>query len=265
MKTTLYYFTGTGNSLWAARELTRHIPDAELVPMARLIQKGGTITAPEGRIGFIFPVYIGGPPLMVSDFAEKINLDAADEIFALVTMVKAGDGAWKQLNSILTKRSYQMDAAYSVKTPTNYMLLGDVLPEEQEIDVIADARSDLERIAGKISRGEKGFEKGTSLLNLFSGFLYSFVKGRIRKQAAQFRADEKCNNCGTCELVCPAYNITVSGVNPPVWGDACESCFACINFCPRSAIQSGKKTGTRGRYHHPDVSITDMMVQNGRE
>ena len=265
MKTTLYYFTGTGNSLWAAQELARHIPDAELMPMARLIHDGGTITAPEGRIGFVFPVYIGGPPLLVSEFAEKIDLDAADEIFALVTMGSAGDGAWKRLNSILKKRSYRMDAAYTVKTPTNYMLLGDVLPEEHEIAVITAARSDLERIAGKITGGEHGFEKGPFLMNFFNSALHTPLKGRLRAQGAQFRADEKCNNCGTCELVCPVHNITITGVNPPEWGDACESCFACINYCPRNAIQSGKKTASRGRYHHPDVSITDMMVQNGRE
>lgn len=265
MKTTLYYFTGTGNSLWAARELARHIPDTNLVPMARLIHEGGEIVAPEGRIGFVFPVYIGGPPLLVADFAGKIDLNNADDIFAFVTMAGAGDGAWKRLNSILKKRSYKLKAAYSVKTPTNYMLLGDVLPEDQEIDVIAAARSDIERIAGKINRGEKEFEKGPFLMNWVNSALYPLLKGQLRAQGARFRADESCNNCGTCELVCPVFNITVTGVNPPEWGNACESCFACINYCPRSAIQSGRKTATRGRYHHPNVSIKDLMVQNGRE
>lgn len=56
-------------------------------------------------------------------------------------------------------------------------------------------------------------------------------------------------------------------MNRPEWGgNACTFCFACINYCPpRHAIQSGTKTAARNRYHHPDVSITDMMIQNGRE
>ena len=265
MKTTLYYFTGTGNSLWAARELARHIPDTTLVPIARLIHEGGEITAPEGRIGFIFPVYIGGPPLLVAEFAKKIDLTAADEIFGLVTMGAAGDGAWKRLKKILKKRSYQMFAAYCVKMPTNYMLLGDVLPEDQKHDVLTTAGSDIERIAGKITRGEKGFEKEPFVINFFNNALYPFLKGQLRSQGARFRADENCNNCGICQQVCPVYNITLAGLNPPEWGNACESCFACINYCPRNAIQSGKKTVSRGRYHHPDVSVTDLMVQNGRE
>lgn len=265
MKTTLYYFTGTGNSLWAARELARHIPDTELVPIAKLIHDDGEIIAPEGRIGFVFPVYIGGPPLIVSDFAHKVNLDAADEIFAFVTMAGAGDGAWKRLKTTLKKRAYRMDGAYSLKLPTNYMLLGDVLPEDKEIEVITEARTEIERIAEKINAGETGFEKGHFLINLFNNSMYPLLKGQLRAQGSRFMADEKCNNCGTCELVCPTYNITVTGVNPPEWGNICESCFACINYCPRNAIQSGKKTASRGRYHHPDVSITDLMIQNGRE
>jgi len=265
MKTYLYYFTGTGNSLWAARELARQIPDTTLVPIAKLMHEGGEIVAPEGRIGFVFPVYIGGPPLVVAEFARRINLDAAEEIFALVTMGGAGDGAWKRLKSILKKRSYRMDGAYTLKMPTNYMLLGDVLPEEQEITVISEARTEIERIAGEITAGKTGFEPGPFLMNLMNSAMYPALKGQIRSQGNRFYADEKCNNCGTCELVCPAYNITVSGVRPPEWGTACESCFACINYCPRNAIQSGKKTATRGRYHHPDVSITDLMIQNGRE
>ena len=265
MKTILYYFTGTGNSLWAARELARHIPDTTLVPIAKLMHERGDVIAPEGRIGFVFPVYIGGPPLMVSEFARKINLDAAHSIFALVTMGGAGDGAWKRLRTILKKRSYRMDGAYTLKMPTNYMLLGDVLPEEQEIALITEARTGITRIADHITAGNMKPEPGPFLTNFVSGAMYPPLKGRLRSQGSRFWTDQTCNGCGTCELVCPAYNITVRGMTPPEWGNACESCFACINYCPRNAIQSGKKTAARGRYHHPDVSIRDLMVQNGRE
>ena len=34
MKTVIYYFTGTGNSLVAARMLQEQVADAELVPIA---------------------------------------------------------------------------------------------------------------------------------------------------------------------------------------------------------------------------------------
>ncbi|MCB2357259.1 hypothetical protein [Clostridium estertheticum] len=41
----------------------------------------------------------------------------------------------------------------------------------------------------------------------------------------------------------------------------CEQCFACLQWCPQKAIQYGKKTAMRKRYHHPDVEIADILNQ----
>ena len=35
----------------------------------------------------------------------------------------------------------------------------------------------------------------------------------------------------------------------PVWGDHCYQCLRCLHACPRQAIQYGKDTGKKGRYH----------------
>ena len=95
MDTTIYYFTGTGNSLYIAREIARHLPGkTTLVPIPALMNRGGEITAPAGRVGFAFPVYAGGPPLMVAEFARRIDLSAAEQTFAVVTMGSAGDAAY---------------------------------------------------------------------------------------------------------------------------------------------------------------------------
>lgn len=77
-----------------------------------------------------------------------------------------------------------MDAAYSVKTPTNYLLSGgDVLPEDQEIAVISVARSDLDRIAEKITHGgDNSFEKGPLLMNIRNSVLHPLLKNRLRSQ-----------------------------------------------------------------------------------
>ena len=34
MKTDLFYYTGTGNSLWAARMLAKEMNDAEIIPIS---------------------------------------------------------------------------------------------------------------------------------------------------------------------------------------------------------------------------------------
>ena len=57
----------------------------------------------------------------------------------------------------------------------------------------------------------------------------------------QFRVDDKCNQCGICGKVCPSENITMQE-GKPVWNHHCEQCFACLQWCPKKAIQYGKRT-----------------------
>ncbi len=264
MDTTIYYFTGTGNSLYIAREIARHLPgETTLVPIPALTNRGGEMRAPPGRVGFAFPVYAGGPPLMVADFAGRIDLSAAERTFAVVTMGSAGDAAYWRLKEILEDRGYTLDAAYTVAMPNNYILLSDVYPEVQEQKVIAAGKKEAEMIAADIAAENRTFTKGPRALNFATGLLYPFFAREARRHAKKFYADDKCNGCGTCEEVCPTKNISGAGMRP-VWGSNCEACMACIHFCPRNAIQWGRKTAAKGRYHHPEVSVDDMMVQSGR-
>ena len=50
--------------------------------------------------------------------------------------------------------------------------------------------------------------------------------------------------------VCPGENIRLEA-GTQAWLHHCEQCRTCIHFCPTGAIQAGKKTGKRERYHHP--------------
>jgi flavodoxin len=56
METTIYYFTGTGNSLEVARDIGARLGVAKPLPVAAY-RECETVT-PEGKtIGLVFPVY----------------------------------------------------------------------------------------------------------------------------------------------------------------------------------------------------------------
>jgi Fe-S-cluster-containing hydrogenase component 2 len=44
----------------------------------------------------------------------------------------------------------------------------------------------------------------------------------------------------------------------PHWQHHCEQCFACLQWCPQSALQFRSGTAGRKRYHHPAVRLSDM-------
>lgn len=73
-----------------------------------------------------------------------------------------------------------------------------------------------------------------------------------------FWCNKQCNGCGICSKVCPIKNIMmVEG--RPMWQHHCEQCFACLQWCPKEAVQFRKGTAYGKRYHHPKVKLSDML------
>lgn len=52
-----------------------------------------------------------------------------------------------------------------------------------------------------------------------------------------------------CARVCPLKNIVIRD-GCPTWNGACTHCTACLNLCPAGAIEYGKKTVGKPRYHN---------------
>ena len=78
------------------------------------------------------------------------------------------------------------------------------------------------------------------------------------KKDKDFWTDGNCNGCGICLKVCPANNIIMND-GKPQWQHKCEQCVACLQWCPEKSIQYKKATAKRGRYHHPDVEVTELF------
>jgi hypothetical protein len=80
METTIYYFTGTGNSLEVARDLGARLSAAKPLPIAAFRERAQV--TPEGQIiGLVFPVYDWNAPAIVANFvgikALSINATAS--------------------------------------------------------------------------------------------------------------------------------------------------------------------------------------------
>lgn len=64
----IFYFSGTGNSAWAARQLARLTGDTvyDITNLKGLPKMEGA-----KQIGFVFPVYAWGVPEIMADFAKS--------------------------------------------------------------------------------------------------------------------------------------------------------------------------------------------------
>jgi ferredoxin len=265
MKTIIYYFTGTGNSLAAARKIATALGETELVPIASLKGTPRRIVPAADRVGIVCPVYDAGLPIIVKEFVEKLDIGAVPYTFGIVTMGGTGISALHQLSGILMRGCRKkLDAAFAIKMPGNFPPVG-VPPAGKKIEeILHSADEQLVAIAVMIDKGLAVPPAFSLLSRLLHAAMYGMFVKNVRRMDTSFSVEETCTSCGTCAKVCPVGNISMVN-DRPVWQHHCELCCACLHFCPIEAIQLNTMQGTkgRGRYRHPDLKAEDMEAQRG--
>ena len=266
MKTVIYYFSGTGNSLAVAKKIAEALGDCTVVPIASLKDTPGVITPAAERVGIVCPVYFSGLPLMVAKFAGRVNFSHCRYTFAVVTLGGSGGGpTLSQIDSLIEKcHGRGLDAGFFVKMPGNYILMYSSPSGKQKADLLASADRQIAKIIPVIERCEHRDVPLAIYSKLLHYVAYPWFTSHARNNAQKFTVTSACTSCGTCVKVCPADNIDlVEG--RPVWKDRCEVCCGCIHLCPAGAIQAGPRTARRLRYRNPSVSIVELEGQHGKK
>jgi ferredoxin len=249
--TLIYCFTGTGNSLQAAKEIKEIVGNAEIKPV--LSQKTEAPTKYK-RIGFVFPVYFWGLPLQVYEFLK--NLDLGDNkdtyFFAVVTCGAMKGNSAAMINTLLQEKGSVLHYAKSIKMPDSY------LPSNE---AKALTEKDKNRYAQSITEIANAVSANKTIHTGKENMLITFFHNKFRKDIPNADKNfivENCTGCGTCVAVCPAKNITVNN-KAPEFHHHCEQCMACIQYCPAGAINYRQKTSSKKRYHNPHVSLQERM------
>jgi Fe-S-cluster-containing hydrogenase component 2 len=260
MKTAIYYYTGTGNSLWTAHMLAAEIGNTRLFSMA---QEQGPADA--DAVGLVFPVHMWGVPSLALRFLEKMTLDPGKYYFAFAVNAGQVSRTLVQLRNLLKNRGVTLSAGFDIVLPSNYLPWGGPGPAEKLEPLYRDAREKIKKASALITGRQTGpLDKGPLWQRIVFTALYKMTFNMVPKMDKNFWADDACNGCAMCANVCPVENISMKN-DRPEWLRHCEQCLACIQWCPKESIQFGKKTPAYDRYHHPEIKIKDMFVQSGKK
>jgi len=259
MKITIFYFSGSGNSLAIARNLGKTMGGAEIVPISKVMNSGLDLSA--DKIGIVFPVYMFGLPVIIAEFLKKLKNLGDKYIFAIANCGGAKGFSLKQAETILRAGGSNLSAGFEVIMPGNYTPLYGAKSEEKQKKLFAGTDIKIKEIAGMVNNNQQTkISGGIFPLNLLSKFFYSLSAPKIPKMSSKFWASPKCNGCGICSKVCPVKNIEHIE-NKPKWLLKCEQCLACLHWCPKEAIEYGNKTAGKKRYRHPEINLNDMLAR----
>lgn len=260
MKAVLYYFTGTGNTLAIARDLARELGGADIVPVVKALS--APVSGSYDTVGIVCPVYMFGIPLIVARFLRSIEIPKDAYLFSVVNYGGMQGRANQQIAELMKRRGHPLAAGFGLKMPGNYTpLYGAIQPDEQK--AMFDAgKAHIKEIAAAVrARSGAILENASGLLGLLIYILCYHAGSRmVPAEDRNFWITDACTHCGLCAKVCPVDNIVMQDGHP-AWLHHCQTCMACLQWCPVSAIQFGKSTKGRMRYHHPECSARDIEAQ----
>ena len=147
-KNIIFYFSGTGNSLAAAKRIARQLGDCEVAFM-----KGAfTPAAHYERMGFVLPCYAGGAPKPAMEFLKNMPLTggSADYIFSVITCNQMGGDASFMLDKALRQKGLRLHYAKPVRMVGNYVIQYPIPPGAEELLQTADRQ--LLTIAAEIEQ-----------------------------------------------------------------------------------------------------------------
>ena len=245
----IFWFSGTGNSLYAAKKLS--------APLGmRLVRITGgqppeKVGGKGAKIGFVFPSYFNNLPRAVRSFVDKIEILPETYVFGVVTMGALGVGSIGELSKTLNAKGVKLNYGRSVLAPPNYVVKYN--PSDPE-----GSGAKLDKMDARLAGFAADIAARKQSVRFIPGALNTLYK-EIEGLDAGFAAKDSCTGCGQCARICPVGNIRLES-GKPVWLHHCEHCVACISWCPARAIDYGAGTAGRRRYRNPRISAEDMAT-----
>lgn len=258
-KRLVFYFTGTGNSLFVARQFS----DNPLSIPQEL--KKSNLSYEADEIGFVFPDYAAAAPVIVREFLQKAKFNAP-YMFTVITFGNASVNVSEYWDKFAKEHGVCFNYIKPILMVDNYLPVFD-MNEQMRIDKHTDENlaaiiADLTAHKNYIEPSDMGFFREEMLKGMQDQH-FSMTADRL----LELKKD-RCVECMTCEKVCPHKNFRL-GADGLEFSGKCEYCLACVHNCPQKALtlksanpQWPGERNPEARYRNPNVSLMDIIRSN---
>lgn len=259
METVIYWFSGTGNSLYAAKKLHECIVHSELRSIVQSVADKHFADAAD-RVIFVFPLYYLSFPKIVMDFIGRYQVKKGTDVVCVATRgFPPMGGVIRHFRNIMRKKGAEVRHGFYLDMPSNDVILFGLQPKEKQDEILRTTDGQINGILKALSGGKTYLEKEPFGLLRHVRHKSAYL-GKLPRISRMFFAQDSCTACGVCTKVCPMGNVKIAEKKPK-WGNGCQLCEACINYCPRRAIQFGRRSAKWDRYSNPNVSRQEIERQ----
>lgn len=256
----LFYFTATGNSLYAAKQF-----DEERYSLAREMGKDHRRYEADA-IGIVCPLYEFDLPEVVKEFIR--GSEFVTDYFYIVITYGAHDGAVAhRVEAFLTSIGKKADYINTVIMLDNALLVFD-MDEQRKLDPGKKVDEHLAAIAEDIKARKHYIQPAAKEESEFSeGYLAHREKYEASNEDPLYTVLDNCVGCGICSKVCPMGCIEIQDGRPFYDYTHCAGCMACIQACPQKAIRfrSRKEVNPGARYRNPNITLAELIAANTRK
>ena len=250
----VFYFTGTGNSLYIAKQIER-----EPISIPQIMQRECLEFTAE-RIGIVAPVYGHEVPTMVKEFLRK-SVFYTNYFYMILTYGNRHGGAAELAKKLCDECGVSVNYINVILMADNW-LPGFDMDEQKKID--KKVEENMDKILSDLAKRKNMISEVTDI----DRAAHQQFLDRMSQMPADvwqhlLRVTENCVGCGTCEKVCPSSSIhVVDGKAVHIPGN-CQTCLACAHACPQKAIRlTIPEVNPAARYRNEHISLGEIMEAN---
>lgn len=253
----VFYFTATGNSLYAARQL-----DANTMSIPQVMRCGCLRRFSDEAIGVVYPIFGHRPPELVRRFLREVELDTP-YLYIIPTYGARHANAVDIVSDICREAGKKPAYIHTLLMVDNYLPAFD-MDEQRAIDKhveeqLAEIKADIaarRRYIEPVTDADR--EAHANFLKYEAALPAGMLDGLVY-------ATGGCIGCGVCARVCPGGCIRIENGKAHFDYANCQGCLACAHACTQKAIALKIPEPNPGsRYRNEHVTLKDIVYANNQ-